>query len=127
MQAGSAIFRILQAGVRALQLCCAFIIGGIFIYILNIEVSGLFGGPDLALAVISVCTAVVVYAGAGIILTLCLGGYIINSVFAIFLDVCFMGCFAAIAHFSRTADPPIGDDYDEALPVISFTTAIVAM
>lgn len=127
MPVKSAILRILQTTVRALQLCCAIIIAGIFIYFF-VDGGSEIREPDIVLAVIGMSAAAVLYAGCGVILTLCLAGYSFTGAIAIFLDVCFIGCFAAIAYFSRDRFSGLRSvENDQVLPVVAFALAIIAM
>ena len=60
--------------------------------------------------------AAIIYTAFAVLLTLCFAGVAFLGYIAIVLDICFVGCFAAIAYFTRrgtrgcsgVVDTPLG-------------------
>ncbi|KIV92507.1 hypothetical protein PV10_03798 [Exophiala mesophila] len=101
MALGGAILRFSQIGVRGLQFCCAAIILGIYSYFLAVLTNHDINIPTWEKAVTGMSGSAVLYTIFGFLFTLCLGGIAFLSYIAIFLDICFIGCFAAIAYYTR--------------------------
>ena len=101
MAVGGAILRTLATLVRALQFCCAAIILGIFSYFLAVLAEHNLYIPRWEQAVEGMSGAAVLYTIFAILLTCFLGGKMFFAFLAIILDICFIGCFVAIAVLTR--------------------------
>jgi len=101
MSFGGAFLRFGGVGIRALQFCCAAIALGIFSYFLSVLADHDLPIANKWRAVEGMTGAATLYTIFGIILTLCLGGVAVFGFIAIILDICFVGCFAAVAYFTR--------------------------
>lgn len=95
------MLRISQTLLRALQLCCAIVVCGVFAYFLAILARRDLPVATYIRAVTGMSGAAIIYTAFAVLLTLCFAGVAFLGYIAIFLDVCFIGCFAAIAYFSR--------------------------
>jgi len=143
MALGGALLRFGQTGVRVLQFCCAAIILGIYSYFLAVLTKHDMTIPTWEKAVEGMSGAAVLYTIFGVLFTLCFGGIAFLGYIAIFLDICFIGCFAAIAYYTRDGanncsgfvNTPIGSGFSsEAAPgagdwgyVCSLNTACFAV
>lgn len=101
MALGGAVLRFGQTGLRIIQFCCAAIVLGIYSYFLAVLSKHDMTIPTWEKAVEGMAGAATLYTIFGILFTLCLGGVRVLAFTAIFLDICFAGCFAAIAYFTR--------------------------
>lgn len=101
MALGGAILRFGQTGLRVLEFACAAIILGIYSYYLAVLSKHDITIPAWEKAVEGMSGAACLYTIFGILFTLCLGGVRFFAFLAMFLDICFVGCFAAIAYFTR--------------------------
>lgn len=116
MAVGGAILRILQTLVRALQLCCAILVCGVFAYFLAVLARHDLPIATYVRAVTGMSGAAIIYTAFAVLLTLCFAGVAFLGYLAILLDICFVGCFAAIAYYSRggagscsgTVNTPVG-------------------
>ena len=116
MALGGAMLRILQTLLRAIQLCCAIVACGIFAYYLAILADHDLPIATYIRAVAGMSGAAIIYTAFAVIFTLCLAGVAFLGFIAIVLDICFAGCFAAIAYYSRggakgcsgNVDTPLG-------------------
>ena len=95
------MLRISQTLLRALQLCCAILVCGIFAYFLAILARRDLPVGAYVRAVTGMSGAAIIYTASAVLLTLCFAGVAVLGYIAIFLDICFIGCFAAVAYFSR--------------------------
>lgn len=110
------ILRLLQTLIRALQLCCAILVCGVFAYFLAILARHDLPIATYIRAVTGMSGAAIIYTAFAVLFTLCLAGVAFLGYLAILLDICFIGCFAAIAYFTRggagscsgTVDTPVG-------------------
>ncbi len=117
MALGGALLRISQTLLRALQLCCAILVCGVFAYFLAILAQRDLPVASYIQAVTGMSGAAIIYTAFAVLLTLCFAGVAFLGYIAIVLDVCFIGCFAAIAYYSRggaggcsaDVDTPLGD------------------
>ncbi|ERF68284.1 hypothetical protein EPUS_02740 [Endocarpon pusillum Z07020] len=117
MAIGGALLRISQTLIRALQLCCAIVACGVFAYFLAILAQRDLPVATYVRAVTGMSGAAIIYTAFAVLLTLCFAGVAFLGYLAIFLDICFIGCFAAIAYFSRggargcsaNVDTPLGN------------------
>jgi hypothetical protein len=143
MAFGGALLRFGQTGLRILQFAAAAIILGIYSYFLAVLSDKNLHIPTWEKAVEGMSGAAVLYTIFGILFTLFLGGIRVFAFIAILLDLCFVGCFAAIAYYTRHGAnscknfvrTPLGDGFSsEAAPgagdwgyVCSLNTACFAM
>lgn len=95
------MLRITQTLLRAIQLCCAVVVCGIFAYYLAILADHNLPIATYIRAVTGMSGAAIFYTACAVLLTLCFAGVAVLGFIAIVLDICFAGCFAAIAYFSR--------------------------
>lgn len=143
MALGGALLRFGAIGLRILQFGCSAVALGIFSYFLAVLSRHDMMIPTWQKAVEGMSGAATLYTIFGIILTLCLGGVAFFGYLAVFLDICFAGCFAAIAYYTRhgansctgTVNTPLGRaPSNEAAPgagdygyVCSLNTAVFAV
>lgn len=143
MAIGGAILRISQTVLRAIQLCCAIVACGVFAYFIAVLSSRDETSANYIRAVAGMSGAAIIYTASAVLLTLCFAGVAFLGYIAIVLDICFAGCFAAIAYYSRGGarscsgliDTPIGDGSSNSarlrracqLQTAVFAVSIVAM
>ena len=96
-----AILRFGQMGLRLLEFTSAAIILGIYSYFLAVLSQNNIPIPIWEKAVEGMSGAAVLYTLLGVLFTLFLGGVTFFALVAIILDVCFVGCFAAIEYYTR--------------------------
>lgn len=116
MAVGGAILRISQTVLRAIQLCCAIVACGVFAYFIAVLANRDETSANYIRAVAGMSGAAIIYTAFAVLLTLCFAGVAFLGYIAIILDICFVGCFAAIAYYSRggarscsgNVDTPIG-------------------
>jgi hypothetical protein len=116
MAVGGAMLRITQTLLRAIQLSCAIIVCGIFAYFIAILADHELPIATYIRAVLGMSGAAIFYTACAVILTLCFAGVAVLGFIAVVLDICFIGCFAAIAYYSRggarscsgTVNTPLG-------------------
>jgi hypothetical protein len=101
MALGGALLRFGQTGLRLLEFACAAIILGIYSYYLAVLSNHNIHIPTWVKAVEGMAGAACLYTIFGVIFTLFLGGVRIFAFLAILLDLCFVGCMAAIAYYTR--------------------------
>lgn len=101
MAIGGALLRISQTVLRAIQLCCAIVACGIFAYFIAVLASRDQTSANYIRAVAGMSGAAIIYTAFAVLLTLCFAGVAFLGYIAIVLDICFAGCFAAIAYYSR--------------------------
>jgi hypothetical protein len=101
MAVGGAILRVIQTLLRSIQLCCAIVACGVFAYYLAVLADHNIPIDTYVRAVTGMSGAAIIYTAFAVLLTLCFAGVAFLAYIAIFLDICFIGCFAAIAYFSR--------------------------
>lgn len=95
------LLRISSTLIRFLQLLGSLAILAVFSYVLGILANG---GQDIAdwiRAVEGIAGAASLYALIAVFLTFCLGGVMLFAFLGIVLDVCFIGCFIAVAILTR--------------------------
>ncbi|OAL40310.1 hypothetical protein AYO20_00046 [Fonsecaea nubica] len=143
MAIGGVILRFGQTGLRLLEFASSAIILGVYSYFLAVMADKDIHIPTWEKAVEGMSGAAVLYTIFGVLFTLCLGGVSFFALLAVFLDICFVGCFAAIAYYTRHGansckgfvNTPLGFGLDtEAAPgagdwgyVCSLNTACFAM
>jgi hypothetical protein len=93
--------RLLQTLLYALAFCCAGIVLGIFSYFLAVLADRDLHIAAWKKAVEGMSGAAVLYTIATTLLTCCLAGITFLSLLGLVLDLCFMGCFIAIAVLCR--------------------------
>ena len=101
MALGGAILRFGQTGLRLLEFASSAIILGIYSYFLAVLAQHNTHIPTWEKAVEGMSGAAVLYTIFGVLFTLFLGGFTFFALIAIILDLCFAGCFAAIAYYTR--------------------------
>jgi hypothetical protein len=101
MALGGALLRFGQTGLRLLEFAAAAIILGIYSYYLAVLSRHDMTIPTWEKAVEGMSGAAVLYTIFGVLFTLCLGGVSFFAFLAVFLDILFAGCFAAIAYYTR--------------------------
>jgi hypothetical protein len=101
MALGGAFLRFGQTGLRLLEFASAAIILGIYSYFLAVLANKDIQIPAWEKAVEGIAGAGVLYTIFGVLFTLCLGGITFFALIAVFLDLCFVGGFAAIAYYTR--------------------------
>jgi len=101
MALGGVFLRFGQTGLRLLEFASAGIILGIYSYYLAVLSRHHITIPTWEKAVEGMSGAAVLYTIFGVLFTLFLGGITFFALIAIFLDLCFVGCFAAIAYYTR--------------------------
>merc|ERR1711964_865707 len=101
MAVGGVLLRFGAVGLRIIQFGCAAIVLGIYSYYLAVLAQHDIHIPTWEKAVTGMSGAGALYTIFGIIFTLCLGGVAFFGFLAVVLDICFAGCFAAIAYYTR--------------------------
>merc|ERR1711981_1173969 len=101
MAFGGALLRFGQTGLRLLEFACAAIVLGIYSYFLSVLADKNIHIPAWEKAVEGMSGAACLYLIFCVLLTLFLGGIRFFAFIAIVLDICFVGCFAAIAYHTR--------------------------
>jgi hypothetical protein len=101
MALGGAVLRITQTALRVLQLLCGIVALAIFSYFLAVLSDHMLPIHTWVRAVEGMSGASVLYLLFAIILTLFLGGNAFIGFILVLLDICFIGCYVAIAWFNR--------------------------
>lgn len=101
MAIGGAFLRFGQTGLRLVEFGCAAIVLGIYSYFLAVLARHDMTIPTWEKAVEGMSGAAVLYTIFGVLFTLCFGGVRVFMFLGIFLDICFAGCFAGIAYYTR--------------------------
>jgi hypothetical protein len=101
MAFGSAVLRITQTALRVIQLLCAVVSLAIFSYFLAVLSGHKLPVDTWVRAVEGMSGASVLYLLFAVLFTLFLGGITFFAFIAVVLDICFIGCYAAIAWFNR--------------------------
>jgi hypothetical protein len=101
MGAGGALLRFGLVGLRILQFGCAAVGLGIYSYFLAVLANHNYIIPTWEKAVEGLVGAATLYTIFGIILGLCLAGNKFFGFLAVFLDILFVGAFAAVAYYTR--------------------------
>lgn len=101
MVSGGAVLRITQTALRAIQLLCGIVALAIFSYFLAVLSTHKLPIDTWVRAVEGMSGASVLYLLFAVLLTLFLGGIPFFAFIAVVLDICFIGCYAAIAWFNR--------------------------
>merc|ERR1711939_934142 len=126
MAFGGALLRFGQTGLRLLEFACAAIVLGIYSYFLSVLADKNIHIPAWEKAVEGMSGAACLYLIFCVLLTLFLGCIRFFAFIAIVLDICFVGCFAAIAYYTRQAAPGAGDwGYVCSLNTACFAVSIV--
>lgn len=98
---GGAFLRISQTLLRILQLLCGIVALAIYSYFLAVLTDHHLPTKNWVRAVEGMSGASVLYLIFAVILTLCLGGVTFFALIAVILDICFIGCYVAIAWYNR--------------------------
>ena len=98
---GGAFLRISQTLLRILQLLCGIVALAIYSYFLAVLADHHLPIRNWVRAVEGMSGASVLYLLFAVILTICLGGITFFALIAVILDVCFIGCYVAIAWYNR--------------------------
>jgi len=101
MALGGAVLRISQTILRSIQLLCGIVALGIFSYFLAVLSDHKLPIHNWVRAVEGMSGASVLYLLFAVLLTIFLGGVTFFAFLALVLDICFIGCYAAIAWFNR--------------------------
>ncbi|KAK2776723.1 hypothetical protein FQN52_003290 [Onygenales sp. PD_12] len=101
MSAGGAFIRLTNFILRILQLCCSIIVLGIFSYFLAVLADHDIHIVRWIKAVEGLAGAATAYTIAATAFTLCIGGIWFFAALGMFLDICFIGAFIAIAAMTR--------------------------
>lgn len=101
MALGGVFLRFGQTGLRLLEFAAAALILGIYSYFLAVLSEKNIHIPTWEKAVEGMSGAAVLYTIFGVLFTLFLGGITFFALIAVFLDLLFVGCFAAIAYYTR--------------------------
>jgi len=97
-----AIFlKVLQTGLRVIQLLASITCLGIFSYFLAVLSNHNLPIANWVRAVEGISGAAVLYGAFAVLLTCCLGGLPFFAFLAMVLDICFIGGFIAIAILTR--------------------------
>jgi hypothetical protein len=101
MALGGAALRITQAALRVIQLLCGVVALAIFSYFLAVLSDHKLPIHTWIRAVEGMSGASVLYLLFAILLTIFLGGKILIGFILVVLDLCFVGCYAAVAYYTR--------------------------
>ena len=101
MAFGGAVLRITQTTLRIIQLLCGVVTLAIFSYFLVVLSDHKLPIDTWVRVVEGMSGASVLYLLFAVLLTLFLGGITFFAFIAVVLDICFIGCYAAIAWFNR--------------------------
>lgn len=103
MALGGALLRIIATLLRGIEALASLVIVGVYGFYMSIFSTNKVAGqiPVYMKALIAMAGISFVYTALGLILTLCLAGVTLFGTVALFLDVCFIGVFVAIAYYSR--------------------------
>ena len=102
MAFSGAVLRVTQTGLRVIQLLCGGVALAIFSYFLAVLSNHKLPIDTRVRAVEGMSGASVLYLLFAVLLTLFLGGITFFAFIAVVLDICFIGCYAAIAWFTRS-------------------------
>jgi hypothetical protein len=102
MPLSGAVLRITQTVLRIIQLLCATVALAIFSYFLAVLSNHHLPIHTWVRAVEGMSGASVLYLLFAVLLTLFLGGIAFFAFIAVVLDICFIGCYIAIAWFNRS-------------------------
>ncbi|KAL9118687.1 MAG: hypothetical protein Q9187_004765 [Circinaria calcarea] len=97
MAIGNLLLRGNTTLIRALQLLCSAVALGIFSYFLAVLSRNDLPIEPWSRAIEGMSGAAVLYSIIGVLLTCFVGGISVFAFLAIILDICFVGCFIAIA------------------------------
>lgn len=101
MALGGAVLRITQTALRAIQLLCGIVALAVFSYFLAVLSDHKLPIHNWVRAVEGMSGASVLYLLFAVLLTVVLGGVTIFAFLAVVLDLCFIGCYVAIAWFNH--------------------------
>src|ERR1700722_10252457 len=101
MAFSGAVLRITQTTLRVIQLLCGAVALAIFSYFLAVLSDHKLPIDTWVRAVEGMSGASVLYVLFAVLLTLFLGGITFFAFIAVVLDICFIGCYVAIAWFNR--------------------------
>lgn len=101
MAIGGLFLRLGGIVLRGLEFCASAVALGIFSYFLAVLADNNLVIARWKQAVEGMSGAAVLYTIFGLVFTLCLGGNAFFGFLAIVLDICFAGCFIAIAILTR--------------------------
>ena len=122
MTVGGAVIRFGGFGLRILQFCISAIGLGIFSYFLSVLADRNYTILNRWLAVEGITGAATLYTLCAVIFTLCLGGKTLFGFLGMFLDICFVGAYIAVAWFTRhganscngSVRTPLGDGQSDS-------------
>lgn len=101
MALGGIFLRVTQTTLRAIQLLASILVLAVYSYFLAVLSRNDVPIAQRYKAVEGISGAAVLYGGFAVFLTLCLGGMTFFAFIALVLDLCFSGCFIAIAYYNR--------------------------
>lgn len=101
MAGGGAFLRLGLTFLRVVELMASLCVLGVFSYYLVVLKDHNQPIHEWLKAVEGMSGVAVIYTVFGVILTLCLGGVSFFGFLAVVLDICFFGCFIAIAYLTR--------------------------
>jgi hypothetical protein len=101
MAFGGSVLRFGQTGLRAIELLASILVLGIFSYYLAVLSDHNLPIRQWIRAVEGISGAAVLYLLFAVFLTLCLGSVRFFAFLAVVLDICFMGCYVAVAYLTR--------------------------
>jgi hypothetical protein len=115
MALGGAVLRITQTALRVIQLLCGVAALAIFSYFLAVLSDHKLPIHTWVRAVEGMSGASVLYLLFAILLTIFLGGNILIGFILVVLDICFVGCYAAVAYYNRGGAGSCQGNVDTAL------------
>jgi hypothetical protein len=101
MALGGAVLRLTQTALRVIQLLCGIVALAIFSYFLAVLSDHKLPIHTWVRAVEGMSGASVLYLLFAILLTIFLGGNIFICFIVVVLDICFVGCYAAVAYYNH--------------------------
>ncbi|KAL9109502.1 MAG: hypothetical protein Q9227_005837 [Pyrenula ochraceoflavens] len=105
---GGAFLRLFQTVVRVIQTLASILVLGIYSYFLAVLSHHDQPIAQRYKAVEGMSGAAVLYGLFAVLLTIFLGGFTFFGFLAVLLDICFIGCYIAIAWFNRDGTQSCG-------------------
>jgi hypothetical protein len=115
MAVGGTVLRLTQTVLRGIQLLCGLAALAIFSYFLAVLSHHGLPIHTWVRAVEGLSGASVLYLLFAILLTIFLGGNKVIGFIAVVLDICFVGCYAAVAYYNRGGAGSCRGNVDTAL------------